>query len=136
VTVFHGDAIALGADGEAGGDDLASLELAEKLACFLLHLFLFVLDVGNDVAENVQGGDAGITRAADGLHGDGKDGFNAESFLQRRQRQGQSHDRAVGVGDHESAGVPVPGLRADELEMAGIDFRNDQRHMRVHAEGR
>ena len=119
MAVFDRDAIAMGADGELGGNDLAALEFAEEFAGLFLHLLFFVLDEGHDVAEDVHGGDAGIARAADGLHGYGKDGFHAEGLLQRSQRNGESHDRAVGVGDHEAAGLLAPGLRLDELEVVG-----------------
>ena len=136
MSVFDGDTVAVGADGEVGRNYLASLEFAEKFAGLFLHLLFFILDEGHDVAEDVQGGNAGIARAADRLHGYDKDGLNTESLLQGRQRNGEAHDGAVGVGDHEATGLLPPGLELNELEVVGIDFRNDERHLRVHAEGR
>ncbi len=75
MSVLDRDAIAMGADGELGGNDFAALEFAEEFAGLFLHLLFFVLDEGHDVAQDVQRGDAGIARAADRLHGHGKNRF-------------------------------------------------------------
>ena len=80
VAVFDGDAVALRAHGEGAGDHFRAVQLAEELAGFLFHLFFFVADEGDDIAENIERGHAGISRAAHGLHGHGHHGLEAERW--------------------------------------------------------
>ena len=47
---------------------LSVREAAEDLLRFLLHLFFFAADKGNDVAKDVHRRDARITRAGNSLH--------------------------------------------------------------------
>ena len=47
----------------------------------------------------------------------------------------QTHGRAVGVGDDVAARFLAPGLLLDEVQVVGVDFGNDQRHVGRHAEG-
>ena len=65
----------------ASGVTGVAFELAEQLERLRLHLFFFVADVGDDVAEDVHGGHAGIAGAADGLHGGDKDLLDAEALF-------------------------------------------------------
>ena len=78
-------------------------------------------------------GDAGIARAADGLHGGDENLVDAEAAMQRRQRQHQSDGGAVGIGHHEAAIFLVPLLRLDERNVIAIHFRDDQRNVFRHA---
>ena len=60
VAVDYGDAVAVGTEGEAGGRDARGIgECAKELSDFFLQLLFFVLDEGDDVAEDVERGDAG-----------------------------------------------------------------------------
>ncbi len=54
VAVFDGDAVAVRADARGRGLHGVSRQRAEQLQRLVLHLLFFVLDVGNDVAEDVE----------------------------------------------------------------------------------
>ena len=114
---------------------LDPVDLAEEFLGFLFHFFFFVLDEGDHVAEDVERGHAGISRAADGLHGDGHDGLEAELLVQRRERQNQADGGTVWIGDDVAAGFLAPGLDVDELDVAAVDFGDHQRDVFLHAQG-
>ena len=112
----------------------APFELAEQFLGLLFHLFFFIADVGDHVAEDVERGHAGISRAAHGLHGDGHHGFEAELLVKGRQREHQADRRAVGIGHDVAAGFLAPCLDVDQLDVSAIDFRNDERNVLLHAQ--
>src|SRR5579864_8024678 len=132
MSVFHGHAVAVRAERKIGVDDARTVERSQQLARFRFHLVFFFGDVGNHVAQDVHGRDAGIARAADGLHGGDKNLVDAEAAVQRRQRQHQSNGGAVGIGDHEAAVFLVPLLRLDERNMVAVDLGDDQRNVLSH----
>ena len=68
------------------------------------HLFFFAADEGNDVAVNVQRGNAGIACSGNGLQGDDEDFFQTEGVGERFQNQDEPGGGAIGIGDDE-AGV-------------------------------
>src|SRR5215471_10038325 len=68
VAVLDRDAVGHRGDGEVRRDDAIPLGAAEDLDDLALQLFSLFRDVGDDVAEDVERGHAGITRAGDRLH--------------------------------------------------------------------
>ena len=70
-------------------DAVVAGEGAEELAALLfLELFFFALDKGDDVAEDVERGDAGVAGAADRLHRGDEEAFYAEMrLIEGRERQ-------------------------------------------------
>ena len=132
--VFHGNAVALRAHGKRAGYNFRAVELTQKFFGFLLHLFFFVFDERDHIAEDVERGDAGISRAADGLHGHGHNRFEAEALVNGGEGQNQSDGRAIGIGDHIAATLLTPALDIDELDMARVHFRDHQRHIFLHAQ--
>ncbi len=111
------------------------LRWPSSLADLFLQLLFFVLDVGDDVAEDVERGDAGVARAGDGLHGADEEALDAEVFFERLEGEYEADGTAVGVGDDVAAGLASPLLGFDQAEVAGVDFRDDERHVGGHAEG-
>ena len=75
----NGNAIAVGAEAEAGVDETRAIPFAEEFLGLRLHFFFFAADEGNDVGVNVHRGDARIARAGNGLQGDDENFFEAES---------------------------------------------------------
>ena len=55
---------------------------------------------------------------------------------QWRERQRQANRRAVGVGDQRARPLTRCSLLRERGEMLGIDLRDYQRHIRLHAECR
>ena len=98
-------------------------------------LLFFALDVGDDVAQDVEGGHAGVACSADGLHGGDEDALNAEAIGQRLEGEDQADGAAVGVGDDVSAGLLAPGLGLEQVEVGGVDLGDDEGHVALHAEG-
>ena len=47
----------------------------------------------------------------------------------------QADGRAVGIGDHVAARLLARGLLLDQVQVIGVDFGNDERHVGRHAEG-
>ena len=139
VAVFYGDAVAVGGEAGVEGVDAAAGESAKKLDNFFLELFFFVLDEGDDVAEDVEGGDAGVACAGDGLEGGDEEAFDAEAGLERGEGEDEADGAAVGVGDDVAAGLvfffAVPGLVVDEGEVVGVDLGHDEGDVGGHAEG-
>ncbi len=82
-----------------------AVEVAEQFERLGFHLFFFAADVGDDVAEDVHRGHAGIAGAADGLHGGDEDLLDAEAFFERLESHDQADGGAVGIGDHVAAGL-------------------------------
>ncbi len=107
VTVVNRDAIAVRAERGIEHVDVIPLECAEQLAYFFLQLLFFVLDERDDVAEDVERGDAGIACAGDGLHGADEELLDAELLVQRLEGEHEADGAAVGVGDDVAAGLPA-----------------------------
>src|ERR1035441_1464940 len=133
--IFNGYAIALRAHGKRCGTDAAAFERSEQLLRLLFHLLFFVLDVGDDVAQDVERRNAWVSSSANGLHRYCHDGFELETTMEGSERNYQSNGRAVGIGDGEASRFAVPGLSFDERDVIGVDFRNDQRNVSLHAQG-
>ena len=112
-----------------------AIQFAEQLEGLGFHFFFFAADEGDDVVEDVHGGDAGVASAADGLHGGDKDLLDAEALLDRLKRHDQADGGAIGIGDHVAAGGLARGLLLDEVQMIRVDLGNDQGDIGRHAEG-
>src|ERR1019366_8494820 len=110
-------------------------QFTEKFAGLLLHLFFFLGNVGNDIAENVEGSHSGIACAADGLHGSNEQGLDAKFLMQRSQRHYQSDRRTVRVGNDVSARLLAPTLLLDQGNVTGVHLGHDQRNVFVHPQG-
>src|ERR1035438_6493050 len=115
--ILHRDAITLRTHGKRSRNDTAAFERAKQLLRLLFHLLFFVLDVGDDVAEDVEGRDSWISGAAHGLHRYCHDGFELETTMEGSQREHQSNGRAIGIGDGEAVGFAVPSLRFDKRDV-------------------
>src|SRR5271157_1151206 len=135
VAVLNCYPIAMCRHAESGWLDMITVQSPEQFARLLLHLFFFFGDVGDDIAQNVERGDARISRAADRLHRSDKDRFDAKLLMQRRECNHQSDGRAVRIGDYVAARLLPPALLLDEREMVGVDLRNDERNILLHAKG-
>jgi hypothetical protein len=83
VAIFYRHAIAMGADAEASFDEASAIPAAEKLLRLFFHFFFFATDERDDIAENVEGSDAGIASAGNGLHGDNKHAVETEGIGKR-----------------------------------------------------
>src|ERR1039458_4572424 len=132
VAIFHRNSIAVCRHAKGCRFDPLVGQFTEKFAGLLLHLFFFLGDVGNDVAENVERSYSRITCAADGLHGGNEQGLDAEFLMQRRQRHHQSNRRTVRVGNDVSARLLAPILLLDQGSVAGVHFGDDQRDVFLH----
>ena len=106
----------------------------QQFARLLFHLFFFLGDVGDDVAENVERGHAGIARAADRLHGHDHHLLQAEALFQRRQRHHQADGGAIRIGNDKAAAFLPPALRVHQLDVLSVDFRHYQRDIFLHAQ--
>jgi len=83
VAVKDGDAIAMGAEADAGFDKARAIPLAEELLRLGFHFFFLAADEGDDIGLDVQGRNTGIAGAGDGLQGDDEDFFEAEGVGER-----------------------------------------------------
>ena len=81
VAVFNRDSVALRAHFERREVYPGSVESSEELARLLFHLFFFFGDVRNDIAQNIQGRDPGVPRAAHRLHSYDHYGFEFEFLM-------------------------------------------------------
>ena len=132
VAIDHRHAIAMRADLRGQRLDVIAREVPEDLLRLLLHLLFFAADERNHVAHDVHRRHARIARARDRLQGGRDDARDAE-LLQGREPHREHDGRAVGIG-HD---LPLPSARAllagDQLQVIGIDFRHEQRHVAIHA---
>ncbi len=99
VAVEYGYAIAVRGKGEGRGLEAGSGGCAEELGDFLLEFLFFVLDVGDDVAEDVERSYSGIAGAGDGLQGGDEEFVDAEAGFERSEGKDEADGAAVGVGD-------------------------------------
>ena len=134
VTVLDGHAIALRAHGEVARHNPGAIQVAEQFACFFLHLFFFLGDVGNHVTQNVERSHARISGAADGLHGGRHHRLKTKNAIEWGESEYQADGRAVGIGHNEPARVAPPALAFEQLDVVGVYFRDDQRYVLVHAQ--
>jgi hypothetical protein len=108
-------------------------EAAEDLGRLPLDLLLLAADVGHDVVEDVEGGNAGVAAAGDGLHRGAEDGLKRpEGVFEGFERHDEAGGGAVGVGDDEAFGeVELLLLVWHYVEMGRVDQRHYERHERV-----
>ncbi len=135
VAVFDGNAVAVRAHACRIGTNRSAIERAEQLHRLGLHLFLFIADEGDNIAQDVERWHARIARSADGLHGADEDAVDAEAIGERLEREHQSNGGAVRIGDDVSAGLLTPALLLEQRQMGGVHLGDDQRNVFLHAEG-
>ena len=102
VPVQHGDARARRGDAQRVVRELrgGARERPEDLARLRLELVLLAADERHHVVQDVQGGDARVAGAGDGLQGDDVGGVDgAEAGFERGEGDHQARDCAVGVAD-------------------------------------
>ncbi len=116
----------------ASGSDAVTREVAQDLLRLLLHLLFFAADERNHVGVDVHRSDARITRAGNRLHG-GHDHARDAELLQRRERHGQHDGGAIGIGDDLPFPAALALLVRNQLQMIGVDLRDQQRNVRLHA---
>ena len=131
VAVDHRHAIGVRADDRGYGARPPSLPRIFSVS--RLHLLFFAADERHDVAENVERRHAGISRARHRLHRRDDHGADVER-AQRRQRHREHDGRTIRIGDDGAGPALRAPLLADQLQVIGIDLRNQQRHERIHAE--
>lgn len=141
MTVENGDAVAVRGDlhrvlsvhVERGG---VVRKATEDLGELPFDLLLFLADVRDDVVENVEGSDTGVTRTGDGLHGGDHDSLEGtESPLEGVEGDGNAGGGAVRVGDDETLRVARLGLlMRDDVEVGGVDEGDDEGDEGVAAE--
>jgi len=83
MAVDDGDAVAVRGEGEGGGIEAGGGGGAEELGYFFLELLFFVLDVGDDVAEDVERSYSGVAGSGDGLHGGDEELVDAKAGFER-----------------------------------------------------
>jgi hypothetical protein len=134
VPVLHRDAMTARRHGARRRFDLAVRQGAEQLAQLLLELVLLAADERNHVAQDVEARDARITGAGNRLHARHHHRLDAERRVQRRERDGEHRRRAIGIADDRALPVAQLSLSGEQVEMGRIDVRDEQRHVRLHAE--
>ena len=106
-------------------------EAAEDLERLPLELFFFARDEGDDVVEDVEGRDAGVACARDGLHGCEDAGFDgSECFFERAEGYDEACCGAVCVCEDEAffqGGIVEGALMGDHGEVGGVDEGDDER---------
>ena len=134
VAVGHGHAVHGGGDrgsGACGRRRRRSVpRISQRLGLDLL--LLAAADVGDHVVRDVQGGDAGVAGAGEGLQRDHGHALEAERAVQRGQGHGQADHAAVRVGDDVAAARAL-ALHGQRVEVVGVDLGDEQRHVGVHA---
>ena len=140
VALEHGHAVARRGHGErarvAQVERLVVVDdAAEDLCRLAFHLRLLVGDVRHDVVEDVERGHAGVPGARDGLHRrDHALVDGTEGVLEGAQRDDEARGRAVGIGDDKASHEVVQGtLGGDDVQVVGVDERDDERDCRVLA---
>ena len=86
VPVGDRDSIYLRRNRDIGVLESPVLERTENFLRFRFQLLFFTCDERDDIARDVQGGEARITGSRHGLHGDDGCELHAERPMQRRQR--------------------------------------------------
>ena len=138
MAVEHRHAVAGSADLETGlqvDPRALRIDRAENLLRLGLELVLFTRNVGYHVIDNVHAADTGVAGTRDGLHRDDRDcGDWAKRSLERRKRNDQANDSAVGVA-HQKALVKlmVLALVVHNVEVVEVDSRHNERYERVLA---
>lgn len=147
MAIDDGDAVAGRRDAEGMGSvhvegELAVVVLddaAEDLEGLPFDLFFLAGDVGDDVVGDVEGGDAGVARAGDGLHG-GDDARveGSERALEGTEGDDEAGGGAVGVGEDEATverGRVEGLLLGDHRKVGGVGEGDDEGNTRIPAVG-
>src|SRR5271165_1351314 len=135
VAVFDRNPIAVRRHAECGLLDMIAIQSSEELTRLLFHLLFLFGDIRDDVAQDVERGDARISCSTDRLHRGHENRLDAKFLMKRRERHHQSDGRAVRIGNNEATRLLAPALLFDEREMAGVHLRNNERNVFVHAKG-
>jgi hypothetical protein len=134
VAVKDGHAVAMRAEAEAGIYKTCAVPFAEELLRLGLHLFFFAVDERNDVAVDVHGSDAGITRARNRLQSDDENFLEAEGISERLQDKHETRCGTIRIRDDEAAVIAtVFPLQRNRIEMRRVDLGNEQRNVGIHA---
>ncbi len=134
MSVGDAHAIALRAETHGSFAQSRALEPPQNFTRLALHFLFFLRNVRDHVVGDVHRSHAGIARPGNRLHRCHRHGFETELRFQRSQRENQCDRRTVRVRhDIASAETVIASLRFDHPEMLGINFRNEQRHVRLHA---
>jgi hypothetical protein len=135
VAIDDGDSVARRRDGD--GALLVIVEpfptwrdTAHDLGRLPLDLLLLSPDEGDDVVEDVHGGDTGVAAAGDGLEGGDEDFVDrSKGVFERFERDDEAGGGAVGVGDDEASGEGRRvgfTLLVNDGEVGGVDGRDDE----------
>src|SRR5262249_44121852 len=132
--LFDRHAVTVRADAEAGPDKARAVPLTQQLLRLCFHFFFLAADEGNDVAENIEGRNAGIAGAGSGLHGDDEEFLQAESVGGRLENEDESGSGAIGISDDEARAIAaIFLLQRNGIEMRSVDLRNQQRDVGIHS---
>src|ERR1035437_6268176 len=115
VSILHRHAIRVRAHDERRRLDGRSYEASEHLLHLALDLRLFIADIGDDVAEDVERGNAGIARAGDRLHRGDEHRLQSEPLVQRRHRHRGDGGGAIRVRDDRAGPSARCALSGDEI---------------------
>src|SRR5512135_1408448 len=91
------DTVAGGTDPEFGIGHATRIQFAHDFTRLFFQLGLLAPDKGDYVVEDVERGNAGITGAAERLHGGDKNAFQTKGIVERLERKREVDGRAVGV---------------------------------------
>ncbi len=127
VAFADGYAGGCGVDGEVGWGGGG----AEGFLGFGFQFVFFALDVGDDVVDDVEAGDSGVSCAAESLHGGDIDAVDAEGAVDGGEGEGEDDAAAVAVCDDPSGSWLLFG----ECDVVGVYFGDQQGYVGVHAVG-
>jgi hypothetical protein len=121
VAVLHRNAVRARRDRQIRRHDAPGLESPQDPGGLALDLGRLVGDVGQNVAQRVERGDARIAGPRDRLQGRHQDLLDAEGALERSERQDQLGGGAVGVGQDPALPAAARALDRQEAHVIRVD---------------
>ena len=132
MSVFDEHAIRVRADAAAGQANSITVKRAHDLERLALDFLFLAADKRNHVAEHIDGREPGISGARQCLQRCHNHSLGSERLVNRRKGHHQRNRRAIGIGHDRARPAAALTLNLDELEMIGINFGDQQRHVFVH----
>ena len=100
---------------------------------------MFLATIGNirhNIVQNIERGHTRVACTGDRLERGGVQHCQTKSIVQGFECQDDADARAVGVGNQTAPPAALGALPLDDAQVIGVDFGNEQRHIRRHAVGR
>ena len=138
MTVNDGNPVAVGRDLERVGSVvveslLVLVDPSQDLGSLPLDLLLFSSDMGDDVVQDVQRRDTGVSSTGNSLHRGTHDGLQGPKLVFQGFESDDDPGRgAVGVTDNVTLLQTQAGsLMLDDGKVRGVDKRDDEGHDRI-----